>query len=66
MNPKEQLDQEQGNKQDKKAALINAVLIGFLAGIVIFSIAKNGFGFFVLIPLYFIYKLVNKPKENQA
>ena len=66
MNPKEQLDQEQGNKQDKKAALINAVLIGFLAGVVIFSIAKNGFGFFVLIPLYFIYKLVNKPKENQA
>ena len=66
MNPKEQLDQEQGNKQDKKAALINAVLIGFLAGVVIFSIAKNGFGFFILIPLYFIYKLVNKPKENQA
>ena len=66
MNPKEQLDQEQENKQDKKAALINAVLIGFLAGVVIFSIAKNGFGFFVLIPLYFIYKLVNKPKENQT
>ena len=66
MTPKEQLNQEQENKQDKKTALINAGLIGFLAGVVIFSIAKNGFGFFILIPLYFIYKLVNKPKENQA
>ncbi len=39
--------------------IVNAFLIGFLIGIVIYSVAANTFGFLMLIPLYMIYKLVN-------
>lgn len=38
---------------------VNALLIGFLIGIVIYSVAANTFGFLMLIPLYMISKLVN-------
>ena len=51
-------------KKIKSAAIINAVLIGFLIGIVFYSIMKNGFGFFILIPLFFAYKLANNKKYN--
>lgn len=46
-------------KKDKSTAILNAFLIGFLMGIVIFSIAVNNFGFLMLIPLYLAYKLAN-------
>ena len=49
----------------KKAKIINAALIGFLIGIVVWSVAKNTWGFLTLIPLFFIYKLVNKSKNNK-
>ena len=57
-------DQEllQEAKKMKSASIINAVLIGFLIGIVIYSIAKNSLGFFTLIPLFFAYKLINNSK----
>jgi len=48
----------------KSTTIINALLIGLLIGIVIYSLAKNSIGFFTLIPLYFIYRLVNKPKKD--
>jgi len=51
-------------KKLKSNAIINAVLIGFLIGIVIYSVAKNTFGFLMLIPLFLAYKLMNKPKHN--
>ncbi|MEZ4930965.1 MAG: FUSC family protein [Saprospiraceae bacterium] len=51
-------------KEAKLNSIINAVLIGFLIGIVIYSVAKNNFGFFTLIPLFFIYKLINKNKQQ--
>lgn len=55
-------DQEllQVAKQRKSTTLTNAVLIGFLAGIIIFSVIKSSLGFLTLIPLFLIYKLVNK------
>ncbi len=46
-------------KKDRSTAILNAFLIGFLIGIVIFSIAVNNFGFLMLIPLYLAYKLAN-------
>lgn len=61
-------DQELLNeaKKRKSTAIINAVLIGFLAGIVFYSVIKNTLGFLTLIPLFFIYKLTNKSKyDNQ-
>lgn len=59
-------DQEllQQAKKVKTNAIITAVLIGFLIGIVVYSVANTGWGFFALIPLIFAYKLINKPKEQ--
>ncbi len=52
-------------KKMKSTAIINAVLIGFLIGIVLYSVMENSLGFFTLIPLFFAYKLINKPKHNK-
>jgi hypothetical protein len=59
-------DQEllQEAKKMKSTSITNAVLIGFLAGIVFYSIMKNSLGFLTLIPLFFAYKLMNKSKYN--
>ena len=51
-------------KKMKSNALLNAGLIGLLIGIVIYSIFKNTWGMLTLIPLYFAYKLFNKPKAE--
>jgi hypothetical protein len=53
-------------KKMKSASIINAVFIGFLIGIVVFSIAKNSLGFLTLIPLFFAYRLLNNSKNNRA
>jgi len=42
---------------------MNAVLIGFMFGIVAWGVAKNNIGFFALIPLYLAYKFFSK--ENK-
>lgn len=59
-------DQEllQEVKKRKAASITNAVLIGFCMGIIFYSVVKSSWGFLTLIPLFFIYKLVNKPKYN--
>lgn len=48
-------DQELLNeaKKVKSTSITNAVLIGFLIGIVFYSIMKNSLGFLTLIPLFF-------------
>ena len=51
-------------KKRKSAAITNAILIGFLIGVVFFSVMKNSLGFLTLIPLFFIYKLTNNSKYN--
>lgn len=43
---------------------MHALFIGFLIGIVIFSVAVNSVGFLTLIPLYLIYKFTRAPKED--
>jgi len=53
-------------KKMKSTATINALLVGVMFGIVIYSAVKNTLGFFTLIPLFFIYKIVNKSKKNDA
>ena len=50
-------------KKMKSFSITNAFIIGFLVGIVIYSFAKNSWGFLTLIPLYFVYKMVNDPKN---
>ena len=53
------------SKKLKSFSIVNALLIGFLAGIIFYSIAKNSWGMLTLIPLFFIYKLVNHPKNKR-
>ena len=49
----------------KSTSIINATLIGFLIGIVIYSIVKSSVGFFTLIPLFLAYKFINKSKFDK-
>lgn len=53
-------------KANKPSPLIDAFFIGFLAGIIVYSIAANAWGFFTLIPLYLIYIFLKKPKQYEA
>jgi hypothetical protein len=55
-------DQEliQESKKMKSMHIMNALVIGFMIGIVVYSTLNNSLGFFTLIPLFFVYKLVNK------
>jgi uncharacterized protein YqhQ len=56
-------------KKMKSSSIINALLIGAMIGIIIYSIAKNTVGLFTLIPLFFAFKLFNNPenkKRNKA
>ena len=51
-------------KKIKSASIINAVFIGFLIGVVIYSLTVNRGGFFVLVPVYLAYKLINRTRYN--
>ena len=52
-------------KKLKSFSITNALLIGFLAGGIFYSIVKSSWGMLTLIPLYFIYKLINDPKNKK-
>ncbi|UKT64500.1 hypothetical protein [Pedobacter mucosus] len=49
-------------KKMKTANIINALLIGVLIGILIFSFLKNSLGFLSIILVFFVYKLANQSK----
>ena len=53
-------------KKMKSTSITNAILIGFMVGIVIYSIVQNSVGFFTLLPLFFIYKMVNGSKNHDT
>jgi hypothetical protein len=57
-------DQEllQEAKKMKSKAITNAVLIGFLVGIILYSVIQKTLGFLTLIPLFLAYKLINNSK----
>jgi hypothetical protein len=52
-------------KKMKSSFITNAFFIGFLIGIVVFSIVKNSWGFFTLLPLYFAYRLIKNSKKDK-
>lgn len=52
-------------KKLKSNAIINAVLIGVMIGVVIYSVAKNTWGFLTLIPLFLAFKVFHKPENNK-
>lgn len=51
-------------KKMKSTSVMNAVLVGFLIGIVFYSVMKNSLGFLTLIPLFLAYKLIDNSKYN--
>ncbi len=53
-------------KEMKSFSITNAFFIGFLLGIIIYSLVKNSWGMLTIIPLYFIYKMVNDPKNKRS
>ena len=53
-------------KNNKPSPMIDAFLIGFLVGIVLFSVFSNTWGFLTLIPLFIIYLFLKKPKKYAA
>lgn len=52
-------------KKMKSFSISNALFIGFFMGIIFFSIVKNSWGMLTLIPLYFIHKMANDPKNKK-
>ncbi|NNT72394.1 FUSC family protein [Flavobacterium sp. IMCC34852] len=44
---------------------IDAVIVGFTLGIVIYSAVKNGFGFFTFFPLLITYVIVRNSANNK-
>lgn len=63
LTDKELLEAAQKNKP---SPLIDAFFIGFLVGIIIYSVAANTWGLFTLIPLFLIYAFLKKPKQYEA
>ena len=51
-------------KKIRSTSITYALLIGFLIGIIIYSVVKNSLGFFTLIPLYFIYKIFSGSRNH--
>jgi hypothetical protein len=49
----------------KRDTIYNALIIGFLMGIIVFSIFNRTFGLLMIIPIYLVYKLINKPKYDK-
>lgn len=66
-NLSELTDQEllDKNKKSKSDAIINAVFIGVMIGIIIYSIVQKSIGLVSIIPVYFIYKAFNNSKKNK-
>ncbi len=53
-------------KTKKSDVILNAFLIGFLIGIIIYSIAVNSWGLCTLIPLFLAYKLIKNSRKNKV
>lgn len=60
--PSKHTDKKQ--EESKSSPVVDAVFIGFLAGIVIYSAVANTWGFLTLIPLAMIYVLLKKSKKK--
>ncbi|AZA76234.1 hypothetical protein EG347_01170 [Chryseobacterium sp. G0186] len=59
-------DQEllEKKKKSRSEKTINAVIFGFLIGIVVYSSVKNGIGFFTFFPLFFAFYAASRWKKG--
>jgi hypothetical protein len=53
-------------KNNKPSPVIDAFFIGFLVGVIVYSVMANTWGFLTLIPLFMIYIFLKKPKKYAA
>ncbi|CAM4017264.1 FUSC family protein [Flavobacterium branchiophilum] len=52
-------------KKMKSTQITNALLIGFLIGVGLYSTVKKGIGFFTFFPLFFVLTLLNQNKKSK-
>jgi len=52
-------------KHMKSNSIINAFLVGVLIAVIVYSYLKNGFGFLLIILIFFVYKLVNSSEYKK-
>ena len=52
-------------KENKPSPTIDAFFIGFLAGIILFSVVSSSWGLVTILPLFIIYIFLKKPKKYQ-
>jgi hypothetical protein len=66
--PSQLTDEElrQAAKKLKSDSIISAVLIGFMAGIIVFSVFMKAVGWYTFIPLFMIYVFVKNDRKNYA
>ncbi|MGE0930890.1 FUSC family protein [Peijinzhouia sedimentorum] len=50
----------------KSSSILHATLIGFMLGVIIYSVVKNTWGLVSLIPLFFIYKLSKNSTRDKT
>lgn len=62
----EQPENTSSSPKFNREKLIDAFFIGFLIGIVIFSVVKSTWGLVTLLPLFLIYKLLKKDKPRDS
>jgi uncharacterized protein (DUF58 family) len=53
-------------EQNKPKPLLDAFLIGFLFGIILFGLFAKAWGFLFLLPLFLINVLLKKPRQQAA
>ena len=46
--------------------ITTALVIGFMIGIVVWSVFHNTLSLLTLIPLYIVYRLVSGPRQSDA
>lgn len=62
LNDQELLQQLKKLKTNK---VVDAAMIGFTIGIVVYSAVKNGFGFFTFFPLLLTFVIARNSKNNK-
>lgn len=53
-------------KQNKPSPLFDALFIGFMVGVLVYSAVVNSWGMVSVVPLYLIYRFLQKPKQYVA
>ena len=53
-------------KKTKPSPLFDAFFIGFLVGIIVYSVVVNTWGLVTIIPLWIIYVFLKKSKRYEA